>query len=166
MALSDDHPIKIVSHDYKPAGQGDLEAWLGKEAEEAKLKLAEATKLDDNEDTSTANYADLYANPPGRKDGSNVDGVWGKEPHKQNGRQDPAHNNDTTFRAANKERRDVASRSFETFPAASAVEHALLAKNLEHAASGDFTSHSVLLQPEKRASASLSDRVKSILDTI
>ena len=163
MSLSDDHPIKITSPDYRPSGQGELEQWLGREMD---AKLASTPKLEDNEDTSTANYSDLYDNPSGRKDGSNVDGVWGKKPHEVNGKQDPAHNNNATFAAANKERQEVTSRAFDTFPAASAVEKALLAKNLDHAASGDFTSHSLLLQPgTKQASASLSDRVKSILGT-
>lgn len=166
MALSDDHPIKVTSPEYRSVGLGDLEQWLGKEAEEAKAKLA-SPKLDDNEDTSTVNYGDLYNNPSGRKDGGNIDGEWGKKPHEVNGKQAPFHNNDATFAAADKERREVASRALDSFPGAAAVEQATLAKNLEHAAKGDFTTHSVLLNPEaKQASVSLTDRVKRLLDTI
>lgn len=163
MALSDDHPIKITAPEYKSVGQGDLEIWLGKEAE-AK-KLAAAPKLEDNEDTSTVNYGDLYDKPAGRKDGSNLDSDWGEKAHEVKGEQVPSHNNDATFRAANEERKQVTSRALDSFPAAAAVEKATLAANLDHAKSGDFTTHSVLLG-ESSKQASLSGRVASVLSKI
>lgn len=163
MALSDDHPIKVISPEYKPAGQGDLESWLGKEAE---LRSKEAAgQLETNADDSTARYGDLYDNPPGRVDGGNHKSSWGEGAHKEKGKQVPFHNNDATYRAANKERRDIVARALDTFPAASAVDQALLAKNLEHAASGDYTTHSVLLQDGAKH-ASLEGRVKKLIDSI
>lgn len=163
MALSDDHPIKVTAPEYKPSGQGDLELWLGKEAAE-KSKVA-AGQLDTNADESTVRYGDLYDNPPGRTDGGNINARWGEGPNKEKGKQAPFHNNDATFAAANKERRDVVARALDTFPAASAVDQALLAKNLAHAASGDYETHSVLLHDGAKH-ASLSDRVKKLIDSI
>lgn len=163
MALSDDHPIKVTSPEYRPAGQGDFEQWLNKEADLA--KVAAAPKLEDNEDTSTVNYGDLYDNPPGRTDGANLNASWGEGPNKNKGKQAPFHNNDATFHRANEERRQVTGRALDSFPAAAAVEQALLAKNLEHAARGEYTSHSVLLHDGVKQ-AGLSERVKDILDRI
>jgi hypothetical protein len=160
MALTDDHPIKVVSPEYKPAGQGDLESWLGKEAE----KKNEAGRLETNADESTVYYSDLYDNPAGRKDGGNNDSRWGEGPNKEKGKQAPFHNNAATTTAADKERHEVASRAFATLPAASAVAKALLAKNLAHAASGDYESHSVMLHKTKQAS--LLDRVKNLVKSI
>ena len=160
MALTDDHPIKVLSSDYKPSGQGDLESWLGKEAE----KKNEAGRLETNGDDSTVRYSDLYDNPPGRLDGGNTNSRWGEGANKEKGKQAPFHYNSSTVEAANKERHEVASRAFATLPAASAVDQALLAKNLEHAASGNFETHSVLLRQSKHAS--LSDRVKKVIESI
>jgi hypothetical protein len=143
MALTDDHPIKVTASDYKPVGQGSLESWLNKEAE-SKL---EAGRLASNADESTANYSELYKNPPGHE-----------------GAPSPARNNPTTYAAADKERHDVVSRAFGTLPAASAVDKALLAKNLQHAASGDYETHSVLLHGQAKQ-ASLADRVKKVIES-
>lgn len=160
MALTDDHPIKVTSPEYKPVGQGDLESWLGKEAE----KKEEAGRLATNADDSNVNYSDLYDNPPGRTDGGNGNSSWGEGPNKTNGKQDPFHNNAATFAAANKERRDVVARALDTFPEASSAAQALLSKNLSHAASGDYTTHSVLLH-DKAKHASLVERVRKLTDS-
>src|SRR5665213_723542 len=109
MARSDDHPIKVTSPEYRPAGQGEFEQWLGKEAELA--KVAADTKPKDNEDQSTTDYADLYDNPPGRTDGGNLNSTWGEGPNKDKGKQSPFHNNDATFLRANEERRQVTGRA-------------------------------------------------------
>lgn len=165
MAQSDDHPIKVTAPEYKPVGQGAFEAWLSKEAEEAQNKRKTAAKLDDNEDQSTVDYADIYKNPPGRKDGGNGNGSWGEKPHMRDGAQAPFHLNQTSVHNANQERRDVAARALDMLPEASAVEQAILAKNLEHAASGDYETHSVLLHGGVKQ-ASLADRVKKIISSI
>jgi len=143
MALTDDHPIKITASEYKPAGQGDLESWLGKEAE----KKNEAGRLESNIDASTDRYNSLY-----------------DEPAKLDVQREADRHNKATVEAADKARHDVTSQAFGTFSAASAVDKALLAKNLSHAASGDYESHSVLLHKTKHAG--LSDRVKKVIESI
>lgn len=165
MAQSDDHPIKVTSPEYKPVGQGAFETWLGKEAEEAQAARKTAAKLGDNEDQSTVDYADIYKNPPGRKDGSNGNGSWGEKPNMRKGEQAPFHLNRTSVDNANQERRDVTARALDSFPAASAVEQAILAKNLAHAASGEYETHSVLLHGGVKQ-ASLSERVQKIVSEI
>lgn len=143
MALTDDHPIKVTAPDYKPVGQGALESWLNKEAA---TKL-EAGRLSSNEDDSTASYSELYKSPPGHED-----------------KPSPTRNNPATYAAADKDRHEVASRAFDTFAAASAVDKALLAKNLQHAASGKYETHSVLLHGQAKQ-ASLADRVKKVVES-
>jgi hypothetical protein len=153
MALTDDHPIQITSPDYRPSHRSELEEWLRKEAEGG-------LKPEDNEAVSTTQYSELEDKPKGRKDVSNIDGHWG-----EGSKSEPFHNNDETYAASQKERKDVSSRSFATFPAAAKADQALVSANFEHARSGNFTTHSVLLQDKtKEGSASLSERVRSLVD--
>ena len=156
---TDDHPIRITAPEYKPNGQGLLEQWLAKEAEGG-------IKPEDNEQVSTVNYSDLYDDPKGRKDGSNVDGNWGEGPHMAAGKQEPFHQNNSTYTASQKERQDITSRAFQTKAVAERADQALLSANLEHARTGDFTTHSVLLQSKTKegAAPSLSERVRSLLN--
>lgn len=142
MALTDDHPIRITAPEYKPAGQGELESWLNKEAE----KKNEAGQLETDIDTSTDRYNSLY-----------------NEPAKLDVERKADSLNKATIEAADKARHDVAAQAFGTFAGASAVDKALLAKNLSHAASGDYESHSVLLHKKH---AGLSDRVKKVIESI
>jgi len=144
MALSDDHPIKVTAPDYKPVGQSSLESWLNKEAE-GKL---EAGRLASNEDEPIAKYKDLYSSATGSTEE----------------RESPSRNNPVTFADADKERHDLAAQAFDTMPAASAVTKALLAKNLQHAASGNYETHSVLLHGQAKQ-ASLADRVKKVVES-
>lgn len=156
MALTDDTPIRITAPEYRPSGKGDLEQWLAKEAEGG-------IKPEDNEDKSTTDYQELYERPEGRKDGSNVDGRWGEGPHMANGRQEPFHQNDGTYRRSQTERHEVASQAFATLPAAESADRALLSANFANARSGNFTAHSLLLQGKTKEGASLAERANEIL---
>lgn len=162
MARTDDVPIRITAPEYKPSGQGDLETWLGKEAADAQEARGRG-KIEDNEQASTVNYGDIYETPEGRRDGANVEGNWGEPPHMAGGRQEPFHQNDATYAVSKDVREGVVRRAFDTFPAAQQQAHAALAQNLDHARTGDFTTHSVILQSKtKEGSASLADRVRAL----
>lgn len=141
---SDDHPIRVTAENYKPVGQGAFEQWLKSAAETPKV----AAQTGDNENSTEAPFNDLYA-------------AKGDEPIGNN-KSVKLHHDDAVAKA-NVVRRGVTQRIFNEFPGASAVEHALLAANLDHAKSGDFESHSVLLnESTKQASVSLADRVDQL----
>lgn len=161
MALSDDPPIKITAPEYRPVGQGALETWLRKEAEEARGR----GKLENNED-GQLEASELFDDPDGRRDGANIDGRWGEQPHMANGRQEPFHQNNATYSESKRDRQSLVERAFGRFNEAQRSEQALLSANFDHARAGDFTAHSVLLQSKtKEGSAkSLSERVRGVLD--
>lgn len=154
---TDDVPIQITDPVYRPIGQGQLETWLNKEAEGG------GVQPENNESVGTSAYDDLYNDPPGRKDVSNVDGNWGKREPTHNGNHiDPQHNNQGTYTAAQQERHAVTGRALDSLPLAERNARELLAKNLEHAASGNFTTHSVTVQGSSKES-SVSERVRKLL---
>jgi hypothetical protein len=139
--LSDDHPIRVTDPNYKTAAQSDLATWLAKEAEGG-------VKPENNENTSTVRYGDLYDTPPAAKMPPPAD-----PPHA------PFPQNTENYTRAQKERRDVAGRAYATTPAAEQADQALLGANFDHARSGDFTAHSLLLQSKtKEASATLNEQ--------
>lgn len=143
--LSDDHPIRVTDPNYKTAAQSDLATWLAKEA-------AGGVKPEDNEDTSTVQYTDLYDTPSGAK--------LPPPPDKTTA---PFPQNTENYTLAQKERRDVAGRAYATTPAAEQADQALLSANFDHARRGDFTAHSVLLQGKtKEASATLSEQASRL----
>lgn len=132
MALSDDHPIQVTSPDYKTARDSDLAQWLAKEAEGG-------VKPEDNEDKSTVEYGELRDRPKG---------AVPPPPTATEQLMTDQHNR------AQRERREVAGRAYATTPAAERADQALLGANFDHAARGEFTAHSVLLQSKtKEASA-------------
>lgn len=137
MALSDDHPIRIVSPDYKPSAQSDLAQWLMKEAEGG-------VKPENNEDKSTVDYGDLYETPKGAV-----------QPQPNT----PEHLLTNEHARAQRERRDIAGRAFRTTPAAEQADQALLGANFDHARSGDFTAHSLLLQSKTKEASTLNEKV-------
>jgi hypothetical protein len=143
---SDDHPIRVTAENYKPTGQGDLETWLKTAAVGPAPASTVTTSTGDNENSREEPFNDLYA-------------VKGDEPIGNNTSVKLHH--DDAVSKANVTRRGVAKRIFNEFPGAAAVEAALLAANLEHAKSGDFESHSVLLN-ESTKQASLADRVDQL----
>lgn len=145
MPRTDDVPIRITSPDYRDSRNSLLEEWLSKEAKEAE----QANKPADDESKSTVGYTDLY-------------------PHESKAVSGPDRTSEDSLLAnqhdaAQRARREVASRAYATLPAAAKTERALLNANFAHAASGDFITHSVLLQEgAKEASATLAGKVRAL----
>lgn len=142
MAQTDDIPIRITSPDYRDSRNSQLEEWLAKEAEDA-------GRLGDNESSVVPGCTELYPREPKAVEG----------PDRTSEESLQAHQHDAAQRA----RRDVAAKAYANLPIAARTDRALLNANLAHAASGDFSSHSVLLQGgAKEAAATLSDRVRRL----
>ena len=160
MAFTDDVPIRITAPEYTTAAESALTQWLSKEA------TGGGEVPETNESTSTAAYSDLYDDPKGRKDVSNVDGHWGKKTQPTEQRIDPLHQNRGTFVASQEERHTVTQRALDSLPAAEANAQAVLAANFDHAKSGDYTAHSLLQQGKTKVSSpgTLSARVRHIID--
>jgi len=162
MINTDDVPIRIGFNNYRPDGQGELETWLAKEAEGG------GVQPETNENAGTAAYSDLYTDPPGRRDVTNVDGHWGKKEQVVGGKGlDPAHNNTGTYMASQAERHSVVGRALASVPSAETNAQAVLSANFDHARTGDFTAHSLLLQSKTKEGAarpSMSERVRSIIN--
>jgi len=162
MALTDDVPIRITAENYTTAANSELARWLAKEAAAGGGGEVPET----NESAGTAAYSDLYDDPKGRKDVSNVDGHWGKKTHSSESKVDPLHQNRGTFNVSQEERHMVTSRALDSLPSAEANAQAVLAENFDHVRSGDFIAHSLLLQPKTKVSSvgSLSERVRRIVE--
>jgi hypothetical protein len=159
MARTDDVPIRITASNYTTAENSELSQWLAKEA------AGGGEVPESNESTSTASYSDLYDDPKGRKDVTNVDGRWGKKPQQTTGA-DPFHQNQGTYVASQEERHTVTGRALDSLPAAESNAQAVLSANFDHAKSGDFTAHSLLLQSKTKegAAGSLSERVRRVIN--
>lgn len=155
MALTDDRPLPCIARDYRPAHESELAEWLMKEAEGG-------IKPEDNETTPRKGAMDLYDDPPGRKDVSNIDGQWG-----EGSKEEPFHQNDSTYEQSKKDRHDVTSRAFAKLPANEKQDQGTISELFEHGRSGQFTTHSVpLLTKTKEGAASqlsLSERVRKLL---
>jgi hypothetical protein len=132
MALSNDHPIQITSPDYKTSRESDLAQWLAKEAEGG-------VQPENNEDKSTVEYGELRDRPQG---------AIPKQPTAVEQLMTNQHNK------AQKERREIAGRAYATTPAAERTDQALLGANFDHAARGEFTAHSLLLQSKTKEASS------------
>lgn len=150
MALSDDHPIKIVYEDYLPAHKSEMSEYL--------FKLA--TDPETNEDSEPADTT-MYPDPGEGKD------LHEEEPRKMvDGKDEPFHNNDEVFEESVDVRRGVLKREFETMEEAQKNDMALMAANFEHVSSGNFSSHSALLQPKTKTGSAreltLSERMRKI----
>lgn len=156
MALTDDRPLLCVAPNYRPAHESELQEWLLKEAEGG-------IKPEDNERTPRKGATDLYDDPPGRKDASNVDGHWG-----EGSQAEAFHQNDATYAQSKKDRHDVASRAFSKLPANEKADQGMISELFEHGRSGQFTTHSVpLLTKTKEGAAqpalTLNERVRQLL---
>lgn len=151
MALTDDRPLPCIAPNYRPAHESELQEWLLKEAEGG-------IKPDDNEATPKKPAVDLYADPPGRKDGQNIDANWGEET-----KGELNHHNDTTFEETKKDRVGALQKAFTKMPAATTQDVSAVTSLFEHGRSGRFTTHSAPLLGKAKlaAPASLSDRVRN-----
>ncbi len=138
MALTDDVPVKITSPDYRPAGQGALEQWLAKEAE----------ALETNED-SKHEPVKLHDDPPAHKG-------------PPTGKPEPFHQNEATYAESKEDRQEVTRQAFNNYDEAERHLQELLGANLDHAKSGDFTSHGVLLQSKTMEGSTLDEMVRKL----
>lgn len=150
MALTDDRPLPCIAPNYRPAHESELQEWLLKEAEGG-------IKPEDNEATPKKPTVDLYADPPGRKDGQNIDANWGEETQGELN-----HHNDTTFAETKKNRLGALAESFTKMPAAKVQDASAVSALFEHGRSGRFTTHAAQLLDKAKlaAPATLSDRVR------
>lgn len=149
---TDEKPLEILAPDYRKAHESELFDWLRKEAEGG-------IKPEDNEVTPKKPAVDLYAAPPDRKDGQNIDGHWGEET-----KGELNHVNNATFAESKKNRQEALNKAFAKMPVAVSQAGSDLNALLDHAKSGRFTANAaVLLGKAKEAAApSLADRVKRV----
>jgi len=161
--LHDDSPknFEILYPDYKPSGRSDLGTWLAKEAETP----TPATALKSNENESVKGKNQIYEDPEGRESGTG-EGPWGEPPRMVDGRHQPFHQNDATFAESKNVRRGVLDRVLSNFAPAKKVTSEVMGKNFDHVRSGDFETHSALLQEKTKTGSrqeTLGDRVKNLL---
>lgn len=149
---TDERPLEVLAPDYRKAHESELFDWLRKEAEGG-------VKPEDNEATPKKPTVDLYADPPGRKDGQNIDANWGEETSGELN-----HVNDATFAETKKGRQDAMAKAFAKLPEASSQAGSALNALFDHAKSGRFSTNTgTLLGKAKEASApTLGDRVKRV----
>jgi len=138
---TDDYPVRITSPDYKTADRSELEAWLRKEA----AAVAGGVKPEDNEDSTTAQYSELYEPPAGAKKLVET----------------ALHTTYPNGAASQATQREVLDGAFASTPATAKAEQALLSANFEHARTGDFETQAPLLRGERakgKVAHFLSDR--------
>lgn len=150
---TDEKPLEVLAPDYRKAHESELFDWLKKEAEGG-------IKPEDNEATPKKPAVDLYADPPDRKDGQNLDASWGEET-----KGELNHVNNATFAETKLDRQGALNRAFTKMPEAASQAGAALDALFDHAKSGRFTANSApLLGKAKEAAApTLGDRVKRVV---
>jgi len=153
MALTDDAPIKITFFDYKPERESDLFSYLQKEA----------TDPDDNEDEPQKNPVNIYDEPPQAE--RRPYERWADPPHMLADRHEPFHNSDRVFTESVDVRRGLLRRAFDKFEEAKRQHQQEISNLLNNFSSGDFQTHSALLQSKTKTGAaapSLAERVKKV----
>lgn len=111
-------------------------------------KLADETPGDDEESTAVGT-THVHDDPPKRPEG-NLDAAWGEKGPEENGRQDAQQHGEGVEAEETRTREDATKNLFDSRASADAAHQALLAQNLTHAASGDFTTHSLHLKPKAK----------------
>ena len=102
--------------------------------------LKEGEALETNEDQTTRGYTNVYPDPPGRDD------QWGEKGPQENGRNAPAVFSTGALESNKDTRLGVLGRVLDNKEQAATAARALMAANLDTVRSGDYESHSVLLQ--------------------
>jgi hypothetical protein len=126
--------------------------------------LKTAGKPDTDEDMSTVGTTHVYDEPEDRGEAGTIDAPWGEK-----GTKDLAHNSNGVFDESVKVRQGVINNSFDGKAQADKADQKLMAANFKHVAKGDFTTHSVHLQPKSvekishPRAISLRDQLNSIL---
>lgn len=104
-------------------------------------------EVENNEDDSTAQTADLYEDPEGRIEGAQSDSQWGEEGPKEGKRPNQAyHHSEGAWDEHKKDRQGVLDNIFHDRSKADSADQALIAANFEHGKGGQFSAHSVHLQ--------------------
>lgn len=145
---SDDHPIRVIFPDYKPAHSSEMTEYL--------FKLAEG-ELDMNT-SSVPGKTELHPDLGEQEDLKREDPL----PKDRLGHETAFHSSDRVFQESVQTRRGILDREFDQFGPQGTNDRALMAANFEHVRSGQFEAHSALLQP-KAKTASLSERVKKLI---
>jgi hypothetical protein len=147
---SDDHPVRILYPDYKPAYASEMAEYLH--------KLADG-ELEQGGEVPGKN--EPYPDPG---EGQDKHDLKREDPIARNrlGHEDAFHSSDRVFQESSQVRRGVLDRTFEQFAPQSGNERAMMAANFEHVRSGQFESHSALLQPKEKTS-SLAERVRKLI---
>lgn len=161
--LPDESPknFEVLYPDYKPSHKSELGAWLAKEA----MTPTPATATKDNETESVKGKNQIYEDPEGRESGTG-EGPWGEPPRMADGRHQPFHQNEATFAESKNVRRGVLDRVLSSFKPMQGVAQKTMGENFDHVRSGDFETHSALLQGKTKTGArheTLGDRVKNLL---
>jgi len=119
------------------------------EHEEALYNLLKtAGEPETDEDESTVGTTHVYDEPEDRGEAGSVDAPWGERGTTQDGHPQADHQSDGAWAEHKDVRSGVTKRVLDSRPKADAVEQKLMAKNFKHVAKGDFTTHSVHLQPK------------------
>lgn len=106
-------------------------------------------ELPNNEDVSTAATMNMYDDPEDRPDPGESHSLWGDEGPSEGKRPNQAfHNSTGVYDEAVKDRQGVVKNVFHDPGKASKADQALIAENFAHGSSGDFTTHSIQLQPK------------------
>lgn len=101
---------------------------------EALSKVSEETSLETNEDSPPPKAEEVHTDPPGHDPAMKGDGGN----HQSNG----------AYEESIDDRQGVLDRIFAGRDKANKTDQELMRENFEHVAKGDFTTHSVHLQPK------------------
>lgn len=120
-----------------------------KAAEDELMELLKsAEKMPDNEDDTRHDRAQVYVDPPGRAT-SGPDAPWGHSPVKPGTKlPNQIMLGDAVKALAHDTRDGVVGRLLSSAEVAKRNAQQTIAENLAHGASGEFSTHSVLLRPK------------------
>lgn len=131
------------------------------------LKTAdhEPGHLENDEDKSTVGTTHVYDEPEDRGEGGSVDAPWGEKGTTLDGHPQADHQSDGVWNEHKKVRQGVLKNVLDSTSVAAKADQALLSKNFQHVAKGDFSSHSVQLQSKSVEKVS-HPRVESLLEQV
>lgn len=144
---SDDHPVRILYPDYKPAYASDMTEYLHKLAE-GELEMG----------GEVPGKTNLYPDPGEQQDLKREDGPV----RDRLGHETALQPSGAVVDQAGEVRNGLLGRTFDRFAPEAGTERAMMAANFEHVRSGQFEAHSAMMQP-KTKQASLAEQVKKIL---
>ena len=132
-------------------------------------KVAGDTDVKTNEDDSTVGTTHIYDEPEDREPAGQSDSPWGEAGPTKDGNPDPVVYSSGARDQHRETRQGVIDTTFSSKPKSDTVEQKFIEENFAHGASGDFTTHSVHLQPKSvekishpRSSTLMEDVVKKL----